>query len=144
MLFSSKLQLFLVTRWNCPFQTRTIRRMNSGLLALVPPQVAECLWSPILKEAQGYESLVPEKRLRVKDANMNPKKTDPPPDLRPEYDFSAAKRGQHHLAYTQETKVVILDSDVAEIFKDSASVNEALRLLLRLAKEQSQITRSAS
>jgi len=34
-------------------------------------------------------------------------------------------------------------SDVAEVFKDSAAVNEALRLLLRLAREQSHVTRSA-
>lgn len=33
------------------------------------------------------------------------------------------------------TNVVFLDPDVAQVFKDSASVNQALRLLLNLAKE---------
>jgi hypothetical protein len=32
------------------------------------------------------------------------------------------------------SNVVILDPDVAEIFRDSASVNDALRLLAKLMK----------
>lgn len=57
-------------------------------------------------------------------------------DLRPEYDFSAGVRGAHFKAYRKGTNVVFLDPDVAAIFKDSASVNTALRLLLTLAREQ--------
>jgi len=34
----------------------------------------------------------------------------------------------------KSSNVVILDPDVAEIFRDSASVNEALRLLAKIAK----------
>jgi hypothetical protein len=117
--------------------------MNSDFSALDPLQVADYLWSPILKEGQGYESLVPEKQPRAKDANMNQQTPDPANDIQPEYDFSQAARGKHHVAYAQGTNVVLLDSDVAEVFKDSAAVNEALRMLLRLAREQSHITRSA-
>ena len=57
-------------------------------------------------------------------------------DLRPEYDFSAGVRGKHFEAYRKGTNVVFLDPDVAAIFKDSAAVNTALRLLLTLAREQ--------
>ena len=57
-------------------------------------------------------------------------------DLRPEYDFSAGVRGKHFEAYRKGTNVVFLDSDVAAVFKDSAAVNTALRLLLSLAREQ--------
>jgi len=57
-------------------------------------------------------------------------------DLRPEYDFSSGVRGKHYEAYRKGTNVVFLDPDVARAFKDSASVNRALRLLLNLAKEQ--------
>lgn len=57
-------------------------------------------------------------------------------DLRPEYDFSGGVRGKHCEAYRKGTNVVFLDSDVARVFADSASVNRALRLLLQLAKEQ--------
>jgi len=105
--------------------------------------VADYWWSLILKEEHGYESLVPGKQLRAKDANMNQKISDPAEEMRPEYDFAEAVRGKHHAVNAQGTNVVLLDSDVAEVFKDSAAVNEALRLLLRLAREQSHITRSA-
>jgi hypothetical protein len=57
-------------------------------------------------------------------------------DLQPEYDFSGGVRGKHFEAYRKGTNVVFLDPDVAAIFKDSAAVNTALRLLLTLAREQ--------
>ncbi|MEG4320345.1 MULTISPECIES: hypothetical protein [unclassified Microcoleus] len=55
-------------------------------------------------------------------------------DMKPEYDFSGGVRGKYYQAYTKSSNVVILDPDVAEIFRDSASVNEALRLLAKIAK----------
>ena len=58
-----------------------------------------------------------------------------PHDLRDEYDFSGGVRGRHHEAYARGTNVVLLDPDVAEVFKDSTAVNTALRLLLTLARE---------
>ncbi len=57
-------------------------------------------------------------------------------DLRSEYDFSGGVRGKHYDAYRKGTNVVLLDPDVAEVFKDSEAVNTALRLLLNLAREQ--------
>ena len=57
-------------------------------------------------------------------------------DMLPEYDFSKGVRGKHYLAYKAGTNVVFLDPDVAEAFADSASVNQALRLLVKLAKER--------
>ncbi len=56
--------------------------------------------------------------------------------LREEYDFSGGVRGKHHEAYRRGTNVVLLDPDVAEVFKDSEAVNTALRLLLTLARDQ--------
>jgi len=55
-------------------------------------------------------------------------------EMKPEYDFSGGVRGKYYEAYMQSSNVVILDPDVAEIFRDSASVNEALRLLAKIAK----------
>jgi hypothetical protein len=55
-------------------------------------------------------------------------------EIRPEYDFSHGVRGKHYEAYRAGTKVVLLDPDVAQAFADSASVNQALRLLLQLAR----------
>jgi hypothetical protein len=57
-------------------------------------------------------------------------------DMLPEYDFSHGVRGRHHRAYKAGTNVVFLDTDVAEAFADSAAVNQALRLLVKLAKER--------
>lgn len=55
-------------------------------------------------------------------------------EMRPEYDFSQGVRGKHYQAYRAGTNVVLLEPDIAAVFPDSASVNEALRLLVRLAK----------
>ena len=57
-------------------------------------------------------------------------------DMKPEYDFSAGVRGKHHDQYKGGANVVFLDADIAQAFKDSESVNRALRLLLDLAKSQ--------
>lgn len=57
-------------------------------------------------------------------------------DMRTEYDFAEAVQGKHHRAYQDGTNVVLLEPDVARAFRDSASVNRALRLLLDLAREQ--------
>jgi hypothetical protein len=56
-------------------------------------------------------------------------------DMLPEYDFSKGVRGKHHQAYKAGTNVVFLDPDVAAAFGDSTSVNQALRLLMKLAKK---------
>lgn len=55
-------------------------------------------------------------------------------DMRPEYDFSGGVRGKHYQAYQRASNVVVLDPDVAEIFPDSIAVNEALRMLAKIAQ----------
>jgi len=52
----------------------------------------------------------------------------------PEYDFIGAVRGKYYERYREGTNVVLLDPDVAAVFKDSAAVNGALRLLVSLAE----------
>ena len=58
--------------------------------------------------------------------------------MRDEYDFTKGVRGKH--AYTREgrTNLVLLDPDVVDLFPDSASVNVALRLLAKLARQQTE------
>ena len=58
--------------------------------------------------------------------------------LRDEYDFSNGVRGKHHEAYRKGTNVILLEPDVADVFKDSASVNQALRTIARLARDQAE------
>ena len=54
--------------------------------------------------------------------------------MRQEYDFSSGVRGKHHQEYRRGTNVVLLEPDVAEVFKDSAAVNAALRALAQVAR----------
>ena len=55
--------------------------------------------------------------------------------VREEYDFSGGVGGKHHEAYRKGTSVVLLDRDVAEVFKDSAAVNRALRAIAKVARD---------
>jgi hypothetical protein len=59
-------------------------------------------------------------------------------DMRPEYDFSGGVRGKHHKAYREDTNVVLLEPEVARVFRDSAAVNRALRMLIDLADGEVQ------
>ena len=62
-------------------------------------------------------------------------------DMREEYDFADMKggvRGKYVKAFEGKATTVLLDSDVAEIFPDSASVNEALRTLARVLRRREE------
>lgn len=58
-----------------------------------------------------------------------------PDVMRAEYDFSSGVRGKHHEAYRRGTNLVLLEPDVAAVFKDSATVNSALRTLVNIARQ---------
>ncbi len=61
---------------------------------------------------------------------MSPKRTTEfDNDLLPEYDFTGAVRGKYYERYRQGTNVVLLDPDIAAVFRDSAAVNNTLRFL---------------
>ena len=58
-------------------------------------------------------------------------------DLCPEYDFSQMPggiRGKYAKRCQSETNIVVLEPDVAQAFPTEASVNEALRLLMQVAR----------
>ena len=69
-----------------------------------------------------------EKRTKAKDQQVKD-------TLREEYDFSGAVRGKYYAKYLESTNVVVLDPDVAAGFKNAEAVNNALRALLRIARE---------
>jgi hypothetical protein len=52
-------------------------------------------------------------------------------EMRPDYDFSGGVRGKYAAAFARGTNVVVLDPDVADAFKTSKAVNDALRSLKR-------------
>jgi len=66
------------------------------------------------------------------------KRTTPPADtLRPEYDLSAlrgAVRGKYYERARAGTNLVLLKPDIARAFPDSKAVNDALGLLLKVAR----------
>jgi len=67
-------------------------------------------------------------RTKIKEETIN--------DLRPEYDLGeqlkTGVRGKYAERYKQGTNLILLEPDVAEAFPDGTSVNEALRLVIRL------------
>ncbi|MBA2340222.1 MAG: hypothetical protein H0V88_07490 [Pyrinomonadaceae bacterium] len=60
-------------------------------------------------------------------------------ELRPEYDLSQLKgrvRGKYVERYRAGTNLVLLEPDVTAAFPDAKAVNEALRLLIKVAENQ--------
>jgi len=55
-----------------------------------------------------------------------------------EYDFSKGVRGKYAKRYAEGSNIVVLSPDVAEAFPDSESVNDALRVLLKIARQQTK------
>ena len=51
-----------------------------------------------------------------------------------EYDFSQGVRGKYAQRYSEGTNIVKLDDDVAEIFPDAKTVNDALRALAKIIR----------
>jgi hypothetical protein len=56
------------------------------------------------------------------------------PDMLDEYDFSSGVRGKYAKRYAEGTNVVVLAPDVAAVFPDAQSVNDALRALMQIAR----------
>jgi len=65
-------------------------------------------------------------------------------EMRSYYDFSGGVRGKYAKRYAAGTNVVVLDPDVANVFKDAESVNETLRAVARIIDLQSHKGRAAS
>jgi hypothetical protein len=73
---------------------------------------------------------------------MNKNKTENLEDeMRPEYDISKLKgrvRGKYVERYRAGSNLVLLESDVQAAFPDAEAVNEALRMLMKVARRQVQ------
>jgi hypothetical protein len=57
-------------------------------------------------------------------------------EMREEYDFSRGVRGKYARRFAQGTNVVVLESDVAEVFPNSEAVNSSLRALAGIIRRQ--------
>jgi hypothetical protein len=56
----------------------------------------------------------------------------PNDEIRPEYDFSNAQPNPYAGRFRSGVIVVALDADVAKVFPDAESVNDALRALAKI------------
>lgn len=61
-------------------------------------------------------------------------------EMRPEYDLRGGVRGKYYKEYAKGTNLVLLDPDVAAVFPDSESVNQALRVLIKAADQLEHAT----
>jgi hypothetical protein len=68
-------------------------------------------------------------------------------DLRSAYkrsDLGHGVRGKYFKSYQSGTNIVLLSPDVAEVFSDETSVNEALRSLIKVAHKSVGLTKRSS
>jgi len=72
--------------------------------------------------------------------SVQKKRSDPP--MRKTFDFSGAVVGKYAQRYAAGTNLVLLDPDVAGVFPDSKSVNDALRSLVRIVDRRKSTRRA--
>ena len=85
-------------------------------------------------EAIGFGSSAHAWRVQEKGNAMSRRSRPQRDEMRAEYDFSGGVRGKYYERYRKGTNLVLREPDVAEVFRDSASVNQVLRLLVNLGK----------
>ncbi len=64
-----------------------------------------------------------------------------PDDILPEYDFSQGRRNPY-AARMAGGHIVVLEPDVAEVFPDATAVNQALRALAGIIRDQRRSART--
>jgi hypothetical protein len=68
-------------------------------------------------------------------------------EMREQYDLSAGVRGKYAARFAEGSNVIVLDPDVAAVFRDPRALNGALRLLaksVRASEKVSQHLQSAA
>lgn len=73
----------------------------------------------------------------MREENMNEKQNEEI-EMLDEYDFTNGVRGKYVDRLLSRKNVIVLEPDVAEIFTDSESVNQALRGLLPVIQKQAE------
>ena len=77
---------------------------------------------------------MPEKQPNQKENTM--KRMSEDPGMLEEYDFSGGLRGKYAKRYEEGSNVVVIDPDIATVFPDHDSVNDALRSIVHIIKRQ--------
>ncbi len=63
------------------------------------------------------------------------------PEMLEEYDFRRGVQGKYAKRYAERTNVIVIEPDVAKIFPDHDSANQALRSLAEIIKQQKSTRR---
>ena len=131
-----------MTRFQIRLTTQTIPPMNVGFLLSGILKRVSCYLFRTPTTAKQFASLVRENRHAENENRMNKDKTENLEDeMRLEYDLSQLKgrvRGKYVDRYRAGTNLVLLESDVQAAFPDAEAVNEALRMLMKVARRQVQ------
>ena len=61
------------------------------------------------------------------------------PEMLEEYDFNKGVQGKYAKSYVEGTNVVIIEPDLAKVFPDHDSVNQALRSLLEIIRRHKKL-----
>lgn len=61
------------------------------------------------------------------------------PEMLEEYDFSKGVQGKYTKRYAEGANVVVIEPDIAEVFPDHDSVNQALRSLVEIIRRQKKL-----
>lgn len=81
---------------------------------------------------------------KLRDQNgTNMKSKNKDKDMLSEYNFSSGIRGKYTKRYAKGANIVVLSPDVSRVFRDSISVNEALRSLMKVASAVRKTRRTA-
>lgn len=59
-------------------------------------------------------------------------------------DLGKGTRGKYFAEYKKGTNLVLLSPDVAKVFPDDASVNKALRSLMKIARQSTGLTKRSA
>ena len=60
------------------------------------------------------------------------------PEMLKEYDFSQGVRGKYYKRFMEGGNVAVIDAELAKIFPDSKSVNQALHSLVAIARKSTK------
>ena len=67
---------------------------------------------------------------------MKKKNSERKAAMQPHYDFAGGARGKYTKRYAQGTNVVVLEPDVARVFRNGEAVNSSLRALAQIIRKQ--------
>ncbi|HLM25077.1 MAG TPA: hypothetical protein VK274_08465 [Pyrinomonadaceae bacterium] len=99
----------------------------------------DCFIFPLRIEILALDLLARECLQDEKRNSMKKKADEFEDEMRPEYDLRKLKfvgRGIYAERYRSGTNIVLLDPDIRAAFPDDESVNEALRVIAKAAKQQ--------